>query len=241
MLGFVTFTGFMTMVRDFSGILMCRFLAGACGSAAYVIPPGMFVDIFDPVGRAIGYQIFATAAFIGGSLGPGISAAMAARGLDWRYTMFLANGIALVLAFVMMSLPETLEAMLLQRRSRRLRSQTGDWNLHCYRDQVSLDLSSHLLKPWKMLVREPVLMVVTIAFTLDYTIQTLTYSEVPRAFTMLRSWGYEDSAWALSITIIGFVIGCVAVVVDTKVRFERKLFHEIPFAPETRLPPMVSD
>ncbi|KAF7190220.1 Citrinin biosynthesis cluster MFS transporter mrr1 [Pseudocercospora fuligena] len=83
MVGFVVFTTYTTFARDFGGILFCRILAGVCGSAAYVIPPGIFVDLYGPVGRAIGYQLFATGAFIGGSLGPGVGLSVAGLG-DWR-------------------------------------------------------------------------------------------------------------------------------------------------------------
>lgn len=94
------FTVFVTFARDFGGVLACRFLAGVCGSAAYVIPPGVFVDIFGPVGRAVGYQIFATGAFVGGSLGPGIGASIAAKG-DWRGSMWLLNAVTFPLVALM--------------------------------------------------------------------------------------------------------------------------------------------
>lgn len=238
MLGFILFTLFVTTSKDLYSLLFCRFLAGACGSAAYVIPPGMFVDLFDPVGRAIGYMAFATAAFIGGSLGPPIGALIVAKELDWRWTMWLSIVIALPLTAGIAFLPETQEAVILQRKSMRLRRETGDRKIRSRRDEVPVELRNYLLKPWLMLIREPVLIIVTLAFTLDYGIQSLTYSAVPCAFER-RLWSHEASAWTLSTTIVGFALGFAIVAVDTKLRLGKELLRDGRVIPENRLPPMV--
>ncbi|KXT17408.1 hypothetical protein AC579_5741 [Pseudocercospora musae] len=237
MLGFIVFTTYTTFARDFGGVLFCRFLAGACGSAAYVIPPGIFVDLYGPVGRAIGYQLFATGAFIGGSLGPGIGFSVTAQG-GWRWNMWLLIAVAAPLTATLGVLPETLEVVLLQRKSKRLCKETGDWTLRCARDERPVRLHAYLLKPWQMLIREPVLMVVTVAFTLDYGIQSLTYSEIPYAFR-LRAWSTVDSSWALVMTIPGFLLGCLATALDTKLRLAKQLSQGSLVAPEERLPPMI--
>ena len=239
MSGFVLFCTFTTYVNNVQALLMCRFMAAACGSAAYVIPPGIFVDLYGPVGRSIGYQLFATAAFIGGSLGPTVAACMLYHGLNWRWTLYLINGITFPLIIGMVFLPETLGSTILQMKARRLRLATGDWSLHARGEELPVKLSNYLVKPWKMLVQEPVLIVVTTAFTLDYIVQSLTYSEVPFAYSM-RAWSPLYTYCALGLTIPGFLLGCAIVIVDTKLRFQKRLVRELPIAPETRLPPMVS-
>ncbi|EME86002.1 uncharacterized protein MYCFIDRAFT_117225, partial [Pseudocercospora fijiensis CIRAD86] len=237
MVGFIVFTTYITFARDFGGILFCRFLAGVCGSAAYVIPPGIFVDLYGPVGRAIGYQLFATGAFLGGSLGPGVGISVAAQG-GWRWNMWLLIAVAVPLTVTLGALPETLEVILLHQKSERLRKDTGDWTLRSARDERPVRLHAYLSKPWQMLIREPVLMVVTTAFTLDYGIQSLTYSEIPWAFQM-RGWSTVDSSWALAITIPGFLLGCLATTLDTKLRFGTELRRGGLVAPEKRLPPII--
>lgn len=234
------FTILVTIVNDFDMVVIFRFLAGACGSSAYVIPPGMYVDMYGPVGRAIGYQIFATGAFIGGSLGPPIAAVLVdMHKLDWRWSMWFTVLVAINLTMAMLLLPETLDAILLQRLSKKMRLETGDWSWHCPRDETPFELRDFLLKPWRMLIREPVLVVVTIAFTLDYGIQSLTYTAIPQAFSRPRGWEKGASAWVLTVTIVGFVVGCGIVVVDTQLRFAKRLLSGSPVAPESRLPPMV--
>lgn len=234
------FTLFVTTSKDLYSVLLCRFLAGACGSAAYVIPPGLFVDLFDPIGRAIGYMAFATAAFIGGSLGPPVGALVVLHGFDWRWTMWMSIIIALPLTASMIALPETLEAVILQKKAKRFRIKTGDWTIRCRRDEIPVRLQDYLLKPWSMLIREPVLMVITLAFTLYYGIQSLSYSAIPRAFEQ-RDWSFESSTLALSTTIVGFALGFVIVVADTKLRLGKQLLRGGQVAPENRLPPMVGD
>lgn len=242
MCGFMFFTMLVTIVRDFDEVVIFRFLAGACGSAAYVIPPGMYVDLYGPVGRATGYMVFATGAFIGGSLGPAIAAVLVDNyNLDWRWSMWLTAIIAMPLTMAMLFLPETLEAVLLQRKSARLRLETGDWSWHCPRDETPFQLRDFLLKPWRMMIQEPVLIVVTLAFTLDYGIQSLTYTAIPQAFFWPRHWTHTKSAWALTVTLVGFVIGCVVVVLDTQLRFAKRLRGGKLVLPESRLLSMVRD
>ncbi|CAK1362451.1 unnamed protein product [Cercospora beticola] len=239
MTGFLMFNYIVTAMDGLRAALICRFLSAACGSAAYVIPPGVFVDLYGPVGRAIGYQIFATAAFIGGSLGPGVAACMVSSGLDWRWPLSLVSITALPMILAFSMTPETLEPALLQQKARRLRLATGDWSWHAKRDETPVNLSNYLVKPWKMLVQEPVLIVVTTAFTMDYFIQTLTYSEIPIAFGM-RHWDYTAAYLSLCLTLLGFALGCVILVVDTNLRFRKRHAKGLPIAPESRLPPIVS-
>ncbi|WPA99428.1 uncharacterized protein RHO25_004045 [Cercospora beticola] len=238
MTGFLMFNYLVTAMDGLRAALICRFLSAACGSAAYVIPPGVFVDLYGPVGRAIGYQIFATAAFIGGSLGPGVAACMVSSGLDWRWPLSLVSITALPMILAFSMTPETLEPALLQQKARRLRLATGDWSWHAKRDETPVNLSNYLVKPWKMLVQEPVLIVVTTAFTMDYFIQTLTYSEIPIAFGM-RHWDYTAAYLSLCLTLLGFALGCVILVVDTNLRFRKRHAKGLPIAPESRLPPII--
>lgn len=233
------FCTFTTYVSNVQALLLCRFLAAACGSAAYVIPPGIFVDLYGPVGRAVGYQIFATAAFIGGSLGPAVAACMIYHGINWRWTLYLVNGITFPLIVAMLFLPETLEPCILQTKARRLRLTTGDWSLHTRQEESAVNFSKYLAKPWKMLVQEPVLIVVTTAFTIDYAVFSETYSWVPFAFSM-RGWKPLYAYSALLLTIPGFILGCAIVVIDTKTRFQRHFKKALVTAPESRLPPLVS-
>lgn len=201
----------------------------------------MFVDLFGPVGRAIGYSVFASGAFFGGSLGPGIGVALVSDlGLSWRWSMWLCSIIAIPLIGATLLLPETLEPVILQSKCSRLRYETGDWSLHCWRDANPVTLHKYLIKPWQMLGREPVLMVVTLAFTLDYGVQSLTYSAIPKAFQAQNQWSLGRSAWMLAITLPGFTLGCIAVLIDTKMRFQKRLVAGKAIEPESRLPAMVS-
>ncbi|GIZ46947.1 hypothetical protein CKM354_001005000 [Cercospora kikuchii] len=238
MTGFFVFNYLVTAVNGLRIALICRFLSAACGSAAYVIPPGVFVDLYGPVGRAIGYQVFATAAFVGGSVGPGVAAYMISSGLQWRWPLYLVSITTFPMILASILLPETLESALLQHKARRLRFATGEWSWHAKKDESPLELSNYLVKPWKMLVQEPVLIVVTMAFTIAYFIQTLTCSEIPIAFGK-RHWDYTAAYQSLFLTLPGFTLGCAILIVDTILRFRKRHVKGLPIAPESRLPPMI--
>ena len=68
--------------------------------------------------------------------------------------------------------PETFEPVLLQRKGRRLRMEKRKWALHAKIEENPIDgkmlLEKYMMKPLKMIVLEPILIVVTIYIAIVY-------------------------------------------------------------------------
>jgi MFS transporter, DHA1 family, multidrug resistance protein len=70
MLAFIIFQIPVAVATNLQTIFVCRFFAGAFGSAPLAIVAGMYVDIWDPVMRSIATMGFAAAVFAGPAAGP---------------------------------------------------------------------------------------------------------------------------------------------------------------------------
>lgn len=68
--------------------------------------------------------------------------------------------------------PESLGPVILQRKAMKLRRTSGNWALHSKRDEEPVAISAMMqkygLKPMKMLMQEPILIVMTIYISLCY-------------------------------------------------------------------------
>jgi DHA1 family multidrug resistance protein-like MFS transporter len=141
-------------------VLLCRFLAGAMGSAVFAVPPALAVDFLNPVERSKAVGVYITFLFLGPAVGP-IVGAYLTTSLGWRWTGWvgvLISGTCGI--FALLVIPESSEAVILQRKATRLRSQTRNWALHSKLDENPVTFASlrrkYLLRPVQMILREPI-------------------------------------------------------------------------------------
>lgn len=102
----------------------------------------------------------------GPTLAPTIGAAVSESYLTWRWTEYLSvilTGFIIILDLFF--LPETSAAIILTRKARRLRLQTGRWSLHSQHEEKDHSLKvfarTSLLLPLTMLVKEPMVLLIT--------------------------------------------------------------------------------
>lgn len=103
----------------------------------------------------------------GPTLAPTIGSAVSESYLTWRWTEYLSvilTGFILILDVLF--LPETSAAIVLTRKARRMRLQTGRWALHSQHEEkdhsLKVFMRTTLLLPLTMLVKEPMVLVVTL-------------------------------------------------------------------------------
>lgn len=68
--------------------------------------------------------------------------------------------------FAFITIPETYSPVLLAQRAKRLRHKTHNWALHSMSEEREISLKDigtrYLLRPAQMLVREPILFLITL-------------------------------------------------------------------------------
>ena len=79
-------------------------------------------------------------------------------------------------------IPETSAARILQTRAKNLRYSTGNWALHAKADESRINaqtiLTVYLIRPFVMLVQEPILALVTAYMSFIYGILYLLFEAV---------------------------------------------------------------
>ena len=108
-----------------------------------------------------------------------------------------------------------------------------------------LNLQSSVQRPWRpvrpfqMLLLEPILLFVTIYTALIYGILYLLFEAYPYSFQRIRGWKSAGVAALPFLGILlGVILGCVIIIVFTKLRFARKMQKHGRVVPEERLVPM---
>jgi hypothetical protein len=91
--------------------------------------------------------------------------------LGWRWTAWLTLIMASFFGLIgFIIIPESYAPVLLQRRAKKLRYETKNWALHAKADEQPVDLKliveKYLLRPFKMLVLEPILVLITLYMSL---------------------------------------------------------------------------
>lgn len=138
---------------------------------------------------------------------------------------------------------ESFAPVLLQRRASKMRFETRNWALHAKADESPVDfkvlLEKYCLRPFQMLVMEPILLLITVYMALIYGILYLFFEAYPIAFQEVRGWSLGVGALPFLSITVGVLIGGGIIVYTTKTRFAKKLEKEGHVVPEERLIPMI--
>lgn len=150
----------VAVAQNLTAVLLCRFLVGALGSAVHAVPPALIVDFLNPVERSKAVCLFITFLFLGAPIGP-IVGAYLTTSLGWRWTGWVGVLVGAVCGtFTFLVIPESSEAVVLQRKAARLRPQTQNWALHSKLDENPVTFASlrrkYFLRPVQMILREPI-------------------------------------------------------------------------------------
>lgn len=233
------------VAQNVETIMLSRFFGGLFGSSSIVVTAGALSDFWGPVDRGLALGIYAGTTFIGPTMAPVIGGFITQSYLGWRWTawitMILIGFIGILGVFFC---SESYAPLLLQRRAAKKRFETRDWAIHAALDEEPVRLHDithrYLLRPFKMLVLEPVLFLITLYISLIYGTIYLFFEAYPIAFQEDRHWNLGVGALPFLGIQIGVVIGVAFIVWNTNTRYKRKMLENggIP-VPEERLIPMM--
>lgn len=165
--------------QNIQSLLILRFFAGAFGSAPLTNSGGVISDMFPPEHRGLALSLFAAAPFMGPALGPVIGGFLGMNA-GWRWVEgFLAAFAGLLWILMTCFVPETYAPVLLRRRAERLSLVTGK----VYRTKLDIDqeggvslkrmFGTSLLRPWVLLFREPIVLILSIYMYVPLPFPTL--------------------------------------------------------------------
>jgi multidrug resistance protein len=163
-------------------LIIFRFLAGTFGSSALVIPGGQIADMFLTETRGIGIGIFCVAPFTGPALGPMVGGFLG-DAAGWRWVMGFLGIFTGLLAFTcFLFTPETYAPVLLRSRAKLLSEVTGHKYLTAMDAQHPLVIKElvkrALVRPWILLLREPIVLFLTVILLQLLTSDDYTNAQV---------------------------------------------------------------
>ena len=151
--------------------MISRFFAGVFASAPLALAGGTISDIWDNDERGFAIALFAAAPYGGPVAGP-IVGGFVGETIGWRWIFWVNMIFAGVVSLMILTIPETFAPVLLKQRAARLREETGDENIkteqELFKASFGAILSETLIRPFAMIVTEPILLLLSLYIALIY-------------------------------------------------------------------------
>jgi MFS transporter, DHA1 family, multidrug resistance protein len=206
--GYSLFTTASATSKDAQTLMLTRFFAGLFAASPLAIVPACFADLYDNTYRGIAIAIFAMAVFVGPFASPFTGGFITMSFLGWRWTMYI-SAIMGFLAFglLVVFLKETYAPAILVRKALVLRRQTRNWGIHAKQDEVEIDIheliTNNFSRPLRMLVTEPIVLLVTIYMSFIYGLMYALLDAYPIVFQGIHGMNLGVGG----LPFIGLIIG----------------------------------
>jgi MFS family permease len=193
--------------------------------------------------------LFSISPFIGPSAGPLIGGFINYN-IKWRWTFWVTliwSGILLVA--IALLVPETYHKILLEKKAKKLRKETGDerWHAASERQKKSVvkAIGHSLLRPFQLLIFEPMILNLNLYSAILLGILYLFFGAFPLVFGKV----YGFNLWQTGLSFLGIAVGMVfAISTDPlwhriRLKLMEKLSRETGVEgasePEFRLPTLI--
>ena len=161
--------------------------------------------------------------------------------LGWRWTMYITSFMGfLSFGLVVLFLQETYAPAILIAKAGKLRRQTKNWGIHAKQEEVEVDfhelLTNNFSRPLKLLVTEPIVLLMTIYMSFIYGLIYVFLSAYPLVFQGIHGMNLGVGGLPFIGLIIGQLLAGVYIVM-VQGAYNRKLVanNNVPI-PEWRLP-----
>ncbi|KAG8985007.1 hypothetical protein FRB90_004990, partial [Tulasnella sp. 427] len=187
--GYAAFQVGGALARNTASVLMFRFLGGTFAASPLTTSGGIIGDVWDADVRGKAVAIFTVAPFAGPALGPIVAGYIEVAGISWRWLFWITAIFAGFCFFiVLLTVPETYAPVLLTRKAERKRKETANEKFRSELERRELRLADRVeavvLKPFKILFVEPMLIAMTLYLGFLYGAVYLCFEAYPIVFTL---------------------------------------------------------
>ncbi|KAL0951355.1 hypothetical protein HGRIS_008059 [Hohenbuehelia grisea] len=242
---FICYTIFQAasaLARNLASVLVFRFLGGFFAAAPLTNSGAIIADLWDAETRGKALALFTLAPFAGPALGPTVAGFLAVTGVSWRWVFWILTIFAgACCVMIILTIPETYRPILLVRKARRLRKETGDeryWApLEKQSRTVAQTLEHTLARPFKILFREPMLIAITLYMSFVYGCLYLLFQAYPIVYAVGHNLNAGVGGLVFLTIPIGGMIAVAGYVFYWAPRYNRKAkeLAPAPVPPEYRL------
>ncbi|KAL8945582.1 MAG: hypothetical protein Q9222_007891, partial [Ikaeria aurantiellina] len=207
-----------SLVKNFAGLLVLRFLQGFFGSPCLATGGATMQDMYSLLKVPYAMTFWVSAAYCGPALGPLLSGfAVPVKG--WRWSLWeivwiSAPGLIAMFLFV----PETSTPNILLRRAARLRKLTGDSRLRSQSEigqknlkpsAVALDA---LIKPLEITIKDPAIAFVNVYCSIVYGIYYSFFEVFPLVYPVMYGFNIGETGVVFTCVAVACVIGILTYV-----------------------------
>jgi len=242
--GFSIFQIAVAVAKDVQTVFICRFFGGFFGASPLTIVAAVFSDMFDNRTRGIAITVFSMTVFSGPLLAPFIGGFITMSHLGWRWTSYI-TGIMGFLAFALnlFFLQETYPPIILVSKAAELRRRTKNWGIHAKQEEIEIDfrelLEKNFTRPLRMLVTEPIVLLLSIYMAFIYGLLYLFLTAYPIVFQRLHGFNLGVGGLPFFGMITGELLAGLFIVLRQPA-YQRALAanNGVP-VPEWRLPEVI--
>ncbi|KAL8646597.1 MAG: hypothetical protein Q9210_006048 [Variospora velana] len=238
---FVVFTIACAVSSNLNMLVTWRFFAGLFGSCPLTIGGGTIADMIIQEKRGAMMSIFAMGPIMGPVIGP-VAGGYLAQAKGWRWVFWLIAIVAgAITLFSFIFLRETYPPILLERKAKKLRSETNNNNL---RGKYTSDLpplalfKRAIFRPLKLLFLSPIVLALSTFMAVVYGYLYLLFTTL----TVVFESTYGFSSGSVGLTFLGIGIGCLFglfIFGGVSDRILKAKSKNGEMKPEYRLPPMI--
>ncbi|KAF8860918.1 MFS general substrate transporter [Acephala macrosclerotiorum] len=212
-LSIATFVAFLLACgcsQNITMFLIFRFIAGCAGSSPSTIGGGTVADLIPVAERGKAMAATAVGFIFAPVIGPVIGGFIGQR-LGWRWTFWIiaiAAGVWLAVALIFMR--ETYGPVILERKAARLRKSTGNTDLQVKgheRLSPMTHLRHSLIRPLKLLILSPVVLLLSIYVAFIFGLMFLCFSTYSAVFIEQYHFAVGVSGLAYLGQGIGMILG----------------------------------
>ncbi|KAI1164653.1 MFS general substrate transporter [Nemania serpens] len=202
--GFVAFSAACALAPSLNSLIAFRFLAGLFGVAPVTNGGGTVADMIPQKHRGTVLAVFSIGPLLGPIVGP-IAGGFLTEAKGWRWNFWLlAIASGFITIFMLFVMRESYAPVLLQRKAKRLRKETGNPLL---RSKLDVGLSKAdffkrgVVRPMKMFIFSPMVNIMAIYTALTYGYLYLQFTTMTEVFQ--GQYGFSTSLVGLSFLGLG--------------------------------------
>ncbi|KAF1953411.1 major facilitator superfamily [Byssothecium circinans] len=242
--GFSIFNLGVATGKDLQTILICRFFAGFFGACPLTCVAAVFSDMFNNRTRGMAVTIFSMTVFTGPLLAPFIGGFIVMSDLGWRWTEYIVAIMGFV-AFTLnlLFLNESYPPEILVAKAAELRRRTKNWGIHARQEEIEIDfrelLQKNFSRPIRMLVSEPIVLLLSIYMAFIYGLLYLFLTAYPLVFQGVHHMNLGVGGLPFFGMITGQLLAGTVIFIRQP-SYQRKLAanNDMPI-PEWRLPEVI--
>ncbi|KAM5483306.1 hypothetical protein MaudMau93_006408 [Microsporum audouinii] len=182
---FMLFTLTCAVMQSWAALLVMRFFVGVAAAAPISVVGGMLADVYDePRTRGRYMALFMASTCAGPIVGPPVTGFISV--VNWRWSFWVGLIFAGLTAPVVFLTPETYAPILLQRRARKLRKETGNDKIVAALDLekkgIKETMTVTLTRPIRMIIHESIVLFTCLYLALVYAIFFMYFQTYPLIF-----------------------------------------------------------